>query len=387
MSIQFYLWQLLPKHLISELSESDKQTTRPDVYLNLIKPSLPKNVYIELLDVHSDESNLSQLSRFLLEHYTNNDIIRIYSKNLFKYYFLTNPMAKINVLKLKETNEIIGCISSVLKLVNYNSKNLNIHFVNFLCIHKNYRSSLLALYLILEQTKYIMTLESNLIWIFYSYKKIENAFSTINYYTRPINIPKLIKHDYFELPKTEDKYNNKDDISTFLNKLVHYFQIDKNNIFQLKRINYDNHNTKLTKTILQKLNTFNASKKLFSIVSEKELSNILQNIDFVCLITDNLNIYVDLYIIKEIKNNITNVAVINNFYYPQDFDKKNQIKLLNSIINYLDEFGIDELIISDQFSNLNYNKLHGFKLAYSCQSFTNYPVDWVSSHQNSFINF
>lgn len=389
MSIQFNLWQLLPKHLSSQLNESDKEKTQPDVYLHLINPYLPKNIYIKYLD---NDSNLDEVYRFLLEHYTNNDIIRIYSKNLLSYYFQTNPMAIIHVLKLQETNEIIGCISTVLKPVYYNGKKLNIHFVNFLCIHKNYRSSLLALYLILEQTKYIMTFEPNFIYIFNSHKNIENSFSTINYYTRPINIAKLIKHNYFELPKTEDNENNND--YTFLNKLENYFKIDKNNIFQpLKKINYnqDNHdsqnNINLIKTILERLNTFNSTKKLSSIVSEKELTNILENKDFICLTIDNFNIYVDLYIIKEIKNNVTNVAVINNFYYPQFWNHRNKIKLINSIVYFLYNSGIDEIIISDQFANLDFEKLKGYKIAFSSRTFTNYPIDSILSCENSILNF
>lgn len=392
MSIYFHLSQLLPKNLQDCLSSEQKKNLCPEYYLDLINPYIIKtckdlniDIIIENFNIdikNIDCPNLNKLYRFMLEHYTNNDkTLRIYAKNLLYYYFSCNESPIIFVLKLKHTDEIVGCISCVKKNCIYDSIQLPIYLVNFLCVHKNYRNSLFGLYLILELTKYVKLIDPNLIWIFNTHKNIENSFANIKYYTRPINIYKLIKYDYFQLP-----YNT----PNFCDKIYNYFNIDTANIFDLTKLNTNLIDSKI---LVNKLNTFNSTKMFSCIIYENQIINILNNSDFICLglyESNNLIAYIDLYCVKEIKyNNIINIAIINNFFYPDSWNNndKELLKFIDSIVFNLNLLNIDEFLISNQFYNVNFNDLQKFKLVHQSNCYINYYMNKIPSCEYNIINF
>lgn len=374
----FHLWQLLPNKLQIQLNQNDKNNICPTTYLKLIKPFLPHNIYTEQLEINTEHlncPNLNLLSRFLLEHYTNSNVLRIYSKNLLHFYFSTNQSPVLFVIRSTNSNEILGCISCVTKKCLLNNKPMNIYYVNFLCIHKNYINSLFAIHLICSLTEYVMSRDPNLIWIFNSHKQIQNSFTTINYFSRPINISKLIKHNYFKIDFDINDEN--------INKMIKYFSLNCNTFDFIKCSKID------SQEIFDKINNFRSSKILSCFINIDEINKIINNNDFISIkiISNNEIIaYCDLYILKEITQNVINVAMLNNFFYPLEWDDNEKIKFINSLIKYLDSVSIDECIVSDQFFHKIYNIQH-FKFIYDSKSFINYDIDNIISHENTLVNF
>lgn len=360
----------MPQEIVNDITEIRRMNILPDDMLNKVEKYKPDNTYLERLEIN--DKNIDSIYNFLLRNYTNHKSrLIIYSKNLLKFYF---TFQKSILLSLKDQNHnIIGFISGVDKSLCCKNKtfktNNKIFYVNFLCVSNNYRNSYIAPYLITQLWVFV----NSIISIFHTVSKLPKAISFNQYYSRPININKLIKANVFELPPPNpsfclDKvpYQKKSDLlDSFTNDLKKHYSCNTNNFDLIPCVEKD------SGKICRLLNKFKQlNYNIFCTCKKKYIKEIIKNEDFISLKVNiskqtdknekRIYAYIDIYITKEMSGgHLYNNGHIHNFCYPQNWSLEQKYNFLESIVFYVKDKNVDILSIPSRFLNFNDSIIKG----------------------------
>lgn len=154
---------------------------------------LPDECEWKTLDIE-DESDLDSLHSFLSEHYVQDtdDRFRLrYSKEFITLLLTQNDTRSVAAITLRETGQIIGCISYVMTTNVVHGESFQMAEVNFLCIDETFRNKRMAPVLISEITRRVT--RHGIDKAMYTVgNKIPTPFSVTRYYHRPLNVRFLI---------------------------------------------------------------------------------------------------------------------------------------------------------------------------------------------------
>lgn len=340
----------MPQEIVINSNDIGEMNILAKNMINKMQIYKPDELYLECLEV--TDLNIDSIYNFLLRNYTNyKGRLHVYSKVLLKFYFTIN---KSILLVLKDKNkQIVAFISSVFKSLCYKNNNFKIYekiaYVNFLCISNSYRNLYIAPYLITQLWHFINIKDVNIkMSIFHTQIKIPKPISINRYYSRPIDINKLIKAKVFEIPK--------ENTETFIAKLKTHYACNINNLQLIECDDID------SGKICRLLNKFKQKHYIiYNTCTKKYIKQIIKNQDFISLkveINGKIFAYIDVYIIKEISGQIYNNAYIHNFFYPDNWNSNQKYNFLESIVYFCKTKNVDILTIPDYFMDLQNNNLY-----------------------------
>jgi glycylpeptide N-tetradecanoyltransferase len=175
-------------------NENENENDYVEIEIPVILPDCPYKLpkYYEWYNTPSIE----ELYTFINEHY-NKDIL--YS---LRYSFEYLNWYKKDLIICVKTNEnIVGCIIGTIENIIIQNKEKKCVFINFLCVHKKLRKKRLSTILIKEITRQISKLNIY-IAMYYSSSKLHLPLVQSNIFYYFVNVPKVIKTDFYEIPNT-----------------------------------------------------------------------------------------------------------------------------------------------------------------------------------------
>lgn len=342
------IWNDMPQKIVMDTKDIGEMNVLANTMIDRVKIYKPDDIYLECLEV--TDLNINSIYNFLLRNYTNyRGRLNVYSKTLLKFYFTIH---KSILLVLKDQNKkIIAFISGVFKPLCYKNNNLKLYekiaYVNFLCISNDYRHLYIAPYLI-TQLWHFVNMKGGTISIFHTQTKLPKPISVNKYYSRPINIDKLIKAKVFETPK--------ENVSNFITNLKIRYVCNINNSQLIECNDID------SGKICRLLNKFKQKNYIiFNTCTKKYIKQLIKNPDFISLKINNNNkiyAYIDLYIIKEISGQVYNNAYIHNYFYPSNWNLDDKYNFLESVVCFLKMKNVDILTVPDHYMDLQNKNIY-----------------------------
>lgn len=342
------IWNNMPQKIVINSEDVGEMNVLANTMIDKVKIYKPNDLYLECLEV--TDVNINSIYNFLLRNYTNyQGRLCVYSKALLKFYFTIH---KSILLVLKDqNNKIVAFISGIFKPLCYKNVNLKLYekiaYVNFLCISNDYRHLYIAPYLI-TQLWHSVNIRGGTISIFHTQTKLPKPISVNRYYSRPINIDKLIKAKVFETPKINTE--------AFITNLKIRYVCNINNSQLIECNDID------SGKICRLLNKFKQRNyTIFNICKKKYIKQIIKNPDFISLKINNKNkicAYIDVYIIKEISGQVYNNAYIHNYFYPNTWTSHQKYNFLESVVYFLKIKNVDILTVPDNFMDIQNNNLY-----------------------------
>lgn len=149
------------------------------------------SVEVERLSI----GNIEEVYSLMRENYTCQEGVKIvYSKEAI-LFFLTCLGNEYKMIGIRNDGELVGFACGVKRVLRIGSKiKIDALEVNFLCVKKCLRGTLLHKALVDEMTR-------ENVCIGYASRNLPNALSEMVLYAFPINISRLIEAGYFELPE------------------------------------------------------------------------------------------------------------------------------------------------------------------------------------------
>jgi len=362
----------------------DRSMVKELGYNNVISiPQLKETITEECFDV-GDEDYFTSLEKFLGQHYTNGNFLKLYPKELLMYFMNSGLRNLYIIIKCNVTGNIIGHICGVLRDFCIGNMQKTFWYVNFLCVDNRYRNEEVAPFLI---TRFYNAIDRPA--IFHTSRTIPKSVSTQTYYCRPLNIEKLIKHGYFQLPKDEELQKK------YITRLKsHFHTSDNGSMLSFNKFDGD------VDDFVSQLNTYNAERYLIrTLVHNKDITGILRNPHFrTYKITDaNTRVvgYIDFYIVNETQmvNEILNETVKDTvrhaYIYNKYLQTVSEINVLNSLCEHLYAHNEDIDIISILSQPDNCSLKNGkFLQKYSLNThFFNHSMVKVSTVENGLMPF
>lgn len=342
------IWNDMPQKIVMDTKDIGEMNVLANTMIDRVKIYKPDDIYLECLEV--TDLNINSIYNFLLRNYTNyRGRLNVYSKTLLKFYFTIH---KSILLVLKDQNKkIIAFISGVFKPLCYKNLGLKIYekiaYVNFLCISNDYRHLYIAPYLI-TQLWHFVNMKGGTISIFHTQTKLPKPISVNKYYSRPINIDKLIKAKVFETPK--------ENVSNFITNLKIRYVCNINNSQLIECNDID------SGKICRLLNKFKQKNYIiFNTCTKKYIKQLIKNPDFISLKINNKNkicAYIDLYIIKEISGQVYNNAYVHNYFYPSNWNLDDKYIFLESVVYFLKMKNVDILTVPDHYMDLQNKNIY-----------------------------
>lgn len=152
-----------------------------------------------------DEPSLDEAHRLLKDHYVSDETFNLhYSLGTLKWA-VEFPGYKNIGIRVCETGELIGYISSIPQNVRVCDKNLKMVQINFLCVHPSHRSHGFAPILISE-IKRIANV--NGIWhaVYTAVTKIPTPITKSSYWHRFLDVKRLVKTGFYQTNRLREKY-------------------------------------------------------------------------------------------------------------------------------------------------------------------------------------
>ena len=194
-------WDTQPVIKVSELKKEHKSgplKTKEQHTLSEEYTKLPEGFYWREMDL-SSETDIKDLYTLLFENYVEDDggVFRFnYSRDFLQWALMPPKYHKDLyfgiMMKTKKKKVLIGFISGIVLNVHIEKELVPLTEVNFLCVHKNYRSHSIASVLIREVVR-----RSNLKGIFQglftSGTMLPTPFAQTRYWHRSLNPKKLVE--------------------------------------------------------------------------------------------------------------------------------------------------------------------------------------------------
>jgi glycylpeptide N-tetradecanoyltransferase len=165
---------------------------------------LPDGFYFENVDI-SEAAQANEVYTLLTKHYVEDDdnMFRFDYSIPFLQWALNPPGYKKEWLfgiRHVKTKQLYGFISGIPVHVNVRGKSMNMAEINFLCVHRAYRTKKMAAKLIREVTRRVNLHD---IWqaIYTAGIVIPKPFSKTTYWHRSLNPKKLIDVRFSSLPQ------------------------------------------------------------------------------------------------------------------------------------------------------------------------------------------
>ena len=163
---------------------------------------LPENFQWSSFDVF-DEKDLSELTDFLAENYISSEDQKfrlIYHKE-FLQWALTPPGYKRKWhISIRDGNKLIAFISCIPATISSTDIHDLIPLVNFLCVHKEYRSKRLTPFLITETVRQVdltnITRYHPAQFLYTVNTALPTKICNTNFFYRPLNIKKLMNSGF-----------------------------------------------------------------------------------------------------------------------------------------------------------------------------------------------
>jgi hypothetical protein len=390
------MWDVLPQLVLGDTFKDKISSLKslPEIIdINKLKPN---NCFIELLNNQTiTDNHITEIYKFLARYYNNSGRLLVYSKTILSFYI---SFYKSYIVILRDLNkQIIGCIVGSLRNIVINNKNLLVWYVNFLCVDNNYRKNKLAAFLIVKLWSFITSMTDidniyNVYGMFHNHSSlnIPKAFSKVDLYIRPINIEKLINGKQIELP--HDTLQKK----KFVNDLLETYNVYQDNNIILKNFKLSIINTPECADSLT--NLINSYRKhvfdIYYVSTSQEISKIILNdSDFICFVykdkNNNIVAYMEIMLLKEIKNKVFIIGKINNYAYKKTFFQQIKNTFINEIIEYLSKNNIVDIIeIPEQLiTNNKLLKKQCIKTATYDIHLFNHSIYKINPNKNGIIGF
>jgi len=369
------MWNSMPQQIVNDISKVQLLNETPDNMLVTVEVFKPADTYIERLTF--TESILNEIYTFLSSHYTNHDSkILVYSKKLLTFFFNSGETSILLALRKKDTNDMIGFISGVYK--NIRCKTIQkFCYVDFLCIHKDYRSTYIAAYLITQLWTYVQKTPA----IFHTFRNLPRAICKQHIYVRPLNLEKLVKDNCFEIPHGFSK-------KTYCEELEKIFSLVRpKSPYSITRCNPSD-----VHQVCDKLNEFNKRKfVIYPLIKHETIMEIIQNTDFMTFkLTNEHNsiiAYMDVYILTTYQNSIEcKNAYMYNTFHSCDWSEKEVGDFLIKVLIKLRDDGIDIITIQSHIDT--HLQLQKFMIKGSISTHIfNHSMIQLQSENNGLVPF
>lgn len=200
-------WDKQPIDISKNSVESHKIRTYNDDEIEKTPINLPKAYSWSNIDL-TNEKELSELQIFLRTYYSfdiDPDIIKNYSSEFLKWFLMPPNYFPDLILGIRCNNVLIATICGIPMKMHIYDKLIDIIEINFLCINPKLRNKKFAPVLIQE---IIRRVKIHSVWaaIYTGGLDLPHCIVKCRYYSRPINIPKLVNLDLMEQPKNISKY-------------------------------------------------------------------------------------------------------------------------------------------------------------------------------------
>lgn len=344
------LWHKMPQMIVDHNDELNFLNALPDDKLEthfekFINEKFTTEVIVLIEGESLDTEKLNQVYNFLLRNYNNSGRLLIYTKDILSYYFKVYK-TNILILKDKSSNTIVGLIVGSLRNIFVKNKSncldLSTWYINFLCIHKDYRKNNLAATLILKIWFYLNKINRGGVAMFHNEESLNVpcSFSQTIQYIQPLNIQRLIQSKQIELPTNLsekenfqrmliNRYNAFSNIEKTRSKIVLLAKNDKNDI----------------DTILDCIHKYRMKNfDIFFVPLSSEIEIRIGNSDFICIkcvYDSELVGYIDVFKLKESNKNLFTIGKIDNYYFKDGLSLNKKDNFIDLVIERLYNIGVD----------------------------------------------
>lgn len=194
-------WDTQPVIKVNEINQEFKSgalKTKEQHKLSQDKTKLPKGFFWREMDLNN-EVDIKDLYILLYENYVEDDggVFRFNYSKEFLQWALMPPKYQKDLyfgitMKTKKKEILIGFISGIVLNVYIEDKLVPLTEVNFLCVHKNYRSHSIASVLIREVVRR-SNLKDIFQGLFTSGTMLPTPFAQTRYWHRSLNPKKLVE--------------------------------------------------------------------------------------------------------------------------------------------------------------------------------------------------